>query len=269
MNEITISDRNEIMEAVLLKGDLGKLTAAERNSYYMQTCHSLGLNPLTQPFAYITLNGKLTMYAKRDAADQLRKINGVNIEILEKRVEAGLFMVTVRATDKSGRQDEDMGVVTMPSAGAGEIKANAMLKAITKAKRRVTLSICGLGFLDETEVEDIPVTAKTPARRQTQVVQSPVKSVDFVEPSSPQEPSSQGSSPAEEQSAADPDAPHPAAADTLTPAQQEADDLLADAATRGWGALREMWDVFPYSIRVALRDRLNDVHKPAAHEVGP
>jgi hypothetical protein len=31
-----------------------------------------------------------------------------------------------------------------------------ILKAVTKAKRRVTLSICGLGFLDETEVDSIP-----------------------------------------------------------------------------------------------------------------
>jgi hypothetical protein len=31
-----------------------------------------------------------------------------------------------------------------------------MMKAETKAKRRVTLSICGLGMLDETEVADIP-----------------------------------------------------------------------------------------------------------------
>jgi len=34
--------------------------------------------------------------------------------------------------------------------------ANAIMKAITKAKRRVTLSICGLGMLDETEVESLP-----------------------------------------------------------------------------------------------------------------
>jgi len=30
------------------------------------------------------------------------------------------------------------------------------MKAVTKAKRRVTLSVSGLGFLDESEVEDIP-----------------------------------------------------------------------------------------------------------------
>jgi hypothetical protein len=38
----------------------------------------------------------------------------------------------------------------------GEALANALMKAETKAKRRATLSICGLGFLDETEIEDIP-----------------------------------------------------------------------------------------------------------------
>jgi hypothetical protein len=31
-----------------------------------------------------------------------------------------------------------------------------MLKAVTKAKRRVTLSLCGLGMTDESEVDSIP-----------------------------------------------------------------------------------------------------------------
>jgi len=33
---------------------------------------------------------------------------------------------------------------------------NAVMKAVTKAKRRLTLSLCGLGWLDETEVDSIP-----------------------------------------------------------------------------------------------------------------
>jgi hypothetical protein len=37
----------------------------------------------------------------------------------------------------------------------GEELVNARLKAVTKAKRRVTLSICGLAFLDESEVETV------------------------------------------------------------------------------------------------------------------
>jgi len=32
---------------------------------------------------------------------------------------------------------------------------NVQMKAVTKAKRRLTLSLCGLGWLDETEVETI------------------------------------------------------------------------------------------------------------------
>ena len=145
----------DIMESVLLKGDIGKLTPEERVTYYKGVCESVGLNPLTRPLEYITLNGKLTLYARRDAADQLRKIHGVSIEILSQRLDGGLLTVHVRAKDKTGRTDEDLGVVNIGSL-RGEAAANAMLKAVTKAKRRVTLSIAGLGFLDETEVEDIP-----------------------------------------------------------------------------------------------------------------
>ena len=54
-----------------------------------------------------------------------------------------------------------MGVVSIDKL-SGEFRANAILKAITKAKRRVTLSVCGLGFLDETEVETlVPQGAQT------------------------------------------------------------------------------------------------------------
>ena len=61
-------------------------------------------------------------------------------------------MVTAKATIGS-RQDESTSTVFIDTCG--EQLANAMMKAETKAKRRVTLSICGLGLLDETEVEDV------------------------------------------------------------------------------------------------------------------
>lgn len=152
----------EIMDAVISKGDIGKLTPAERSTYYTQVCRSIGLNPLTRPFEYLVLNGKTVLYARRDAADQLRKINGISVEVVSKEVLDGLLTVHVRATDKTGRIDEDYGVVNMGGL-KGEAAANAFLKCVTKAKRRVTLSISGLGFLDETEVDDIPAAAKRAA----------------------------------------------------------------------------------------------------------
>jgi hypothetical protein len=157
---IKASAEGDIIESVIAKGDLSKLTADERNRYYVEVCRSVGLNPLTQPLAYIPLNGKLTLYAKRDCADQLRKLNSISIEIVSQEMSDGLLSVHVRAKDASGRTDEDLGVVNFPETLRGEARANAILKAVTKAKRRVTLSISGLGFLDETEIDDIPASAK-------------------------------------------------------------------------------------------------------------
>jgi hypothetical protein len=176
MNDITPADANAVMEQVLIKGDLSKLTPQERNSYVRAVCQSLGLNWLTKPFDYINLGGKLVLYAKRDATDQLRKINGVSIEITDKHFQDGLIMVTVKASDKTGRIDSDIGVVPMPK-GADEIRSNAIMKAVTKAKRRVTLSICGLGFMDESEIESTGGTPLSDADEPTSYV-IPVASRD-------------------------------------------------------------------------------------------
>lgn len=144
----------DIIEAVITKGDLARLTAVERTQYYNEVCRSIGLNPFTRPFEYISLNGKLTLYARREATDQLRKINGIDLEIVSRQVTGDILTVHVRAKDKSGRTDEDFGSVNIAGL-RGEALANQQMKAVTKAKRRVTLSISGLGFIDESEVDDI------------------------------------------------------------------------------------------------------------------
>lgn len=149
--------KNEISkhELALIKNDLSQLSQEERLFLYNETCKSLGLNPLTQPFGFIEFRGgKLSLYAKKDCTDQLRKIHNVSIEIVSKENLNDIFTVVAKAKDKHSRIDEDMGAV--PIKGLfGDQLANAMMKAITKAKRRVTLSICGLGILDESEIETI------------------------------------------------------------------------------------------------------------------
>jgi hypothetical protein len=143
-----------ILEQVVLGGDLQQLRPAERINYYREVCSSLGLNPLTQPFQYIKLNGKLVLYARKDCADQLRSTRGVSITGIVKENIGDLYVVTASAQLPNGRTDEEIGAVNVKGL-FGENLANAMMKACTKAKRRVTLSICGLGMLDETEVETI------------------------------------------------------------------------------------------------------------------
>lgn len=51
-------DTNDIMESVIAKGDLSKLSPDERALYYGKVCESMGLNPLTQPFAVIPMSGR-------------------------------------------------------------------------------------------------------------------------------------------------------------------------------------------------------------------
>src|SRR5690606_2532303 len=158
MNAVTnpVADRQlATIESVLIAGDLSKLTPELRLNYYQRVCESLGLNPLTKPLEYIILNGKLTLYARRDCTDQLRKVNGVSVQIVGREMIGDIYVVTARARDRQGREDESTGAVNIKGLG-GDALANAYMKAETKAKRRVTLSLCGLGVLDETEVESIP-----------------------------------------------------------------------------------------------------------------
>lgn len=153
-----VAERNEAataVEQVLIGGDLSRLTPEHRLTYYRAVCESVGLNPLTKPFDYLTLSGRMVLYAKRDATDQLRRLHGVSVRIAKRETVEGVHIVTAQATDRGGRVDESTGAVTIAGLKADAL-ANALMKAETKAKRRVTLSICGLGLLDESEIETIP-----------------------------------------------------------------------------------------------------------------
>lgn len=154
-NEMATVTVNDALERIIAQGDLGTLTPEQRTAYYRAVCESLGLNPLTRPFEYIRLQGKLTLYARRDAADQLRRLHGISVEIVNRTKVDDLYVVTARASNRDGRVDESIGAVSVAGLN-GEALANALMKAETKAKRRVTLSLCGLGWSDETEVETIP-----------------------------------------------------------------------------------------------------------------
>lgn len=166
-----------VLEQVVVQGDLSKLQPAERVAYYKTVCESLGLNPFTKPFEYINLNGKLTLYAKRDATDQLRSLRGVSVEITSREMYGdSIYVVTARARDSQGRTDEAIGAVSIAGL-KGEALANAIMKAETKAKRRVTLSICGLGWLDETEVATVPDATAVDVDMETGEIKTPMKNV--------------------------------------------------------------------------------------------
>lgn len=143
-----------IMERVIITGDLAALTPAERVVYYMRVCESLGLNPLTKPFDYIVLDGKMTLYPNKDCAAQLRRIQHISITNLIKELIGEVYTVTIFGRE-GDREDVATGAVNIKGLG-GTFLANAYMKAETKAKRRLSLSLAGLGFADESEIEDVP-----------------------------------------------------------------------------------------------------------------
>jgi hypothetical protein len=177
VTNLTPIKAGEIIEAVIARGDIAALTPEERAKYYSTVCQSVGLNPMTRPFEYITLNGRLTLYARKDATDQLRAIHEVSVTDLIESERDGVFIVTAKVVNGKGRMDAAKGAVSVQGL-KGEALANALMKAETKAKRRATLSVCGLGFLDETEIEDIPQPTTLPKKNAKDIYARLQKEID-------------------------------------------------------------------------------------------
>jgi len=146
---------SEIAERVLVHGDLAKLNSNERMAYYIARCDAAGLDPRGRPFEFLVLQGKTVLYAKKECAEQLNGMHGLSHEIVSTELVSGLYEVRVRITSRSGRTSEDIGTVVVDGLRGADL-ANARMKAVTKAKRRATLSFCGLGdVIDENELDTV------------------------------------------------------------------------------------------------------------------
>lgn len=147
----------EDIERALTIGDLAKMPPEVRIRYYLATCQSAGLNPMTQPFTPIKNQaGQVILYANATCAEQLRKRDRVSIRVLGREKDDGVYIVTVSASTPDGRCEESQGIVDI-SGLKGTALANAMMKAETKAKRRVTMALCGLGFPMDDDAHGMPV----------------------------------------------------------------------------------------------------------------
>jgi hypothetical protein len=150
----------ELIEKITLQNDLAGLTPVQKVQYVQGVCKTMGLNHLTQPIRLMKFQGKEIPYVTKDGGEQLRKINKISITKLDTKIlEGGVYVATAYAFSPDGREDSSTGIISI-SGLKGDALANAMMKAETKAKRRVTLSICGLGFLDESEMDTMPGAQK-------------------------------------------------------------------------------------------------------------
>ena len=144
----------ERIEAVAMEGDLSVLSSTERLLYVRSFCRALSIDWRGRPFAWIVLNDKMVLYALRNCTDQLRRVHGISVTESRRMQEGDLTIIEVKVQDRTGRTDTGTGA-WQTGGLKGEAAVNAILKAETKAKRRATLSICGLGMLDESELDTI------------------------------------------------------------------------------------------------------------------
>ena len=143
----------EAASQVIITGDLSKLTDVQKAIYLKTICTQHGLNPLTQPFAIMTFQGKQVLYAKKECAVQLASLRNISVEIRSTSIDDhGIMTVESRAIEDNRRFTDEIACLSVKGL-SGEAFANARMKCVTKAKRRATLSHCGLGMPDESEIE--------------------------------------------------------------------------------------------------------------------
>lgn len=152
---IAQSEAASLFTTLVLNSDLSKLSEPQRVEYYKIVCERAGLDPMAKPFDLLMLNGKMVLYANKTTTAQLTANHRLTVSIVSKEVIGNILCVTARATKPNGASTEDVGAVNIANL-QGDAAANAHMKAITKAKRRAVLSVCGLGMLEETEIETLP-----------------------------------------------------------------------------------------------------------------
>jgi len=170
--ELTI--KSNVIEQIVVDGDLKSLDSEQRIQYYRSMCKTFNLDPLTKPFEFIELNKKLVLYVTKNACDQLRRTHGISITKLIKYREGDAYFVEAHAQDREGRIDVSTAAIMLVTEDkfyydkitkervlyqkggdllVGVDLINAFLKAESKAKRRVTLSMGGLGLPDPDDIE--------------------------------------------------------------------------------------------------------------------
>ena len=158
--ELSTEISPEIINSLILTGDMSALKPSQQTQYYNSICQLIGISPLTQPFAIIVYQGKKTLYARKDCAQQLCNTRKISTEITKTEKDELVYTTHVRATMPDGRKTDDIGSVGI-SGVKGQDLANLYMKSATKAKRRAVLALCGLGMPDESEVEDFNPSQQT------------------------------------------------------------------------------------------------------------
>jgi len=170
-----------LVEQALILGDMKQMDGAMRVAFYKAVCLSVGLNPLSQPFTVMERQDKtMWLYANASCTQQLAALHRVSFKDLKREHQTILgepmYIVSVTACLPDGREVPSQSVVSLtkkkreiagqwPSGDPkfrdildanaepvlvplrGDALANAIMRCDTKALRRATLALVGLGWM--------------------------------------------------------------------------------------------------------------------------
>lgn len=150
-----LTDEEQARVAIrALNYDYSGLTVREKLGIYLKRCEVAGVNPLLRPFQWGTIDGKTQLVRTKALGAQVRQREAVSVRVVEQvfDVDRGVYAVRVVGETPDGRVDEDLGAESIIGM-RGQDLADAMMKAFTKAKSRVTESMFSSGGgSDQTEV---------------------------------------------------------------------------------------------------------------------
>ena len=161
---LTAEQRKELFDKFILSGDVSGYSEAEKVGVLLTLCDKYDFDPIQRPFDVIRLpDGRAIIYANKTAAAIVSVRECVSLKIVDRTFVGDSYVVTVTATNNKGRSVDDDGVVALAGTRkdgtsyrlTGDMLTNKMMHATTKAKRRATLSIGGLGFLSDAEAESM------------------------------------------------------------------------------------------------------------------
>lgn len=125
-------------------GKCDKLSDDQKAEYGNWLSIKMGVSPDLRPIDFIPTKNGIKPYLNKSAAELIRDARSISITDLTISEQNGMYLVICNVRDTKGRIDSDIGA--WPK---GNELHNSLMKAVTKAKRRATLSICRLGGLIE------------------------------------------------------------------------------------------------------------------------
>lgn len=145
-------------QAVAANRDTAGLRPEHRGALLNELARALKLNPLTKPVIFLKTGQGESIYVTRQGADQIAARLKLNREVIEgpdarKIGNIEVAFCRVRVTAPDGRSETSTATLAFSDP------AMILMKVETKAKRRATLSIAGLGMLSEEDAEEMGIDA--------------------------------------------------------------------------------------------------------------